>query len=305
VSLHTADSSMVTSPAQSTPLTRWTEDDILGVQWVIMRFLAVGSTPRETIQRRLHWADHMLPCLQTPSVKGFGFGQVPNVGPLLALCSFITNCQRRPSDWEWCRTVLHEAQLDLPEMLAAIEPFAHLYADAQDVPVQIFQCHPDAYALVPLTDLPFGHSMHSCAHEGYFDAQHNRIVRRAKVLRFVGKPRDESAERTEAGRRLTCAVSIGELDPCFQHATPIDWGKINRAAEHIRTTVRPWTRATVQAASQQATGLSDAELTRLENLFIDPIRWTPGSPEVVGGQHRLCGYRVAGQTHAFVAIGVH
>ena len=123
-------------------------DDVLGVQWVVMRFLAVGSIPATTIQRRLHWADHMLPCLQSPAMMGQGFDQVPDGGPLTALCSFIANCQSRTDELEWCRAVMRKAQVDVPQLLADIAPLAHLYSDPHSVPVQIFQPDPSAYALV-------------------------------------------------------------------------------------------------------------------------------------------------------------
>lgn len=285
---------------------RWTVDDVLAAQWVIMRFLAMGTPSRETIQRRLHWADHMLPCLQTPCVKGFGFDQIPDVGPLLALCSFLSNCQRRPDDWEWCRAVLREAQVDVPTLLATVEPLAHLYAEPHDVPVQIFQSHPDAYALVPLEELPYGGSMHNCDYQSYFDDEKRRIGRVPRFLRLPVQPRDDKGERTEAGRRLTEAVIRGELDgrSCRQHQDPIDWVKVNAAAERIRTTVRPWTKENVRTASEGADHLTQAERLRLKNLFVDPIRWDRGEREVTGGQHRLCGYRLTGATHAFVSVGL-
>ncbi len=283
--------------------TRWTRDDVLAVQWVVMRFLAMGSPSVATIQRRLHWADHMLPCLESPGgMKGTGFDTIPDVGPLLALCSFVTNCAHNPDDTEWCRNVLREAQVDYLALLDTIAPLAHLYANPNDVPVQHFRTTPNDYALIPLADLPYGHSMHTCGHAERFEADLTAIRRRNKALRFVGRKHNPDAEQAEAGRRLTLAVINGAVDPCHQHQTGIDWTKVNSRAEHIRTTTTPWTKQAVEATVASAPGLTPNEQDLLRKLFVDPIRWDRGTTQVAGGQHRLCGYRVAGATHAFVAI---
>lgn len=290
----------------NTSVPAWTADDVLGVMWVVMRYLASGSESDAVIRRRLHWSDHMLPCLQTPSVKGSGFGDVAGVGPLLALSSFIVNCQRHPDDRQWCRDILEGAQVSMSAIMDGIEPLACLFADSQDVPMQIFQPDPEAYALVTLSELPYGGSMHGCTFQPYFEEQRRKIGRVPRVMRLRGAPRDDQGERVEAGRRLTLAVMRGDLDErdCEQHQDFVAWDLVNAAAEHIRVTVRPWTREAVQVAARSAEHLTEVERDRLENLFVDPIRWNRGGREVVGGQHRLCGYRVAGVTHAFVSVGL-
>lgn len=262
----------------------------------------MGSPPMRTIQRRLHWADHMLPCLYSPGLKGVGFNAIADVGPLVALCSFVTNCAHNPDDYEWCRGVLKEARVDYVDLLDTIAPLAHLYTDPHDVPVQHFRTDPDDYALVPLSELPFGHTMHRCGHAKRFETDLAAIQRRNKVLRLVGRKLRPDTEQAEAGRRLTVSVINGDVGPCHQHPTGVDWAKVNVHAEQIRTSTQPWTRQSVENAVDRAVGLTLQEQDLLRKLFVDPIRWDQGLPQVAGGQHRLCGYRVAGATHAFVAI---
>lgn len=283
--------------------TRWTSDDVLAVQWVVMRYLAMTPAPADTIQRRLHWADHMLPCLQNPSMKGFGFAEIPDAGPLVALCSFVANCQRRADDHEWCRAVLNEAQVNLSDLLSDIRPFAHLYVFPHDVPVQQFQPCPDHYALVPLDELPYGHTMHSCDHKDRFETTLNTIKLRAKILRLGLSTGNDTHAQTKAGRRLAKAITRGKVAPCQLHPPGLDWDHLNTLAQQIRTTVTPWTETSVVEAVQQLPDLNDIERLTLTHLFTDPIRWDLGFPQVAGGQHRICGYRTAGATHAFVATG--
>lgn len=293
----------ISTKVRALDLARWTVEDVAHVQWVAMRFLAAKTGSTDTIQRRLHWADHMVPFLQCPITAGVGFGDIPGVGPALALGSLIANCQRHPEDIDWCRWVMDEAGIDVPALLTTLEPVAELYDNPQHVPVQVFQPRPGNYALVPLTELPHGHSMHSCGHKDFFQRELARIQRRGRLAALFGRRREESAERTRAGRALTSAVLDGDVAPCPRHDPTINWEAVNAAAEHIQRTVRPWNRDNVIAAAHTAPGLTTEERKRLSNLFIDPIRWDRGEGEVVGGQHRLCGYRVAHATHAFVATG--
>lgn len=277
----------------------WSVDDVLAVQHCVMRSLANYPYPNRVTRRRLASADHLLPRLYDPGLVGLG-NAAP--GPLVALCSFLVANQSDPDDWEWCRDVMREAQISVPEMLAAIHPLAHLYTFSHDVPVQIFQEDPAYYALVPLAELPYGHSMHNCGHKVTFEKELRHAQVRNLPRRLLGRGSAAATLETEAGRRLTSAVAKGTVTPCHLHLA-IDWETLNAHAEEIRTTVRPWTRDNVKSAATATEGLSDRERIILQNLFLDPIRWNRGSSRVTGGQHRLCGNRAAQATHAFIAIG--
>lgn len=283
---------------------RWGINDVLWVHHAAALSLANAFEPTQSHRTRMFLTEDLVPTYDDPTLRGPGFAEVPGCGALVALGTFYARCHHNLQDAEWCRWVLTEAGIEPSDLLADIEPLAHLYENVRDVPGQIFQQDPSHYRLVPLDDLPYGHSMHSCDHQGFFLAEHAKITRRARLAHMLLRhPRDVRAEETLAGQRLTEAIRNNTIAPCGNHDTTIDWTRLNAAAEHIRTTTRPWTRSNVETAVAAVPDLSAAESQRLRHLFTDPIRWQPGQPQVSGGQHRLCGYRIAGATHAFVAIG--
>lgn len=289
---------------EPSPYTRWTIDDVLWVHHVAALSLANTFEPTRAHRFRLFHTEDMLPTYYDPKLRGHQFAAIPGCGALLALITFYVRCHRDRADVEWCRWVFREAGIEPSDLLTAIEPLTHLYESVRDVPGQIFQQDPSYYRLVPVSDLPYGQSMHSCGHKELVAVEYSKIARRARWAQtLLRRPRNFPVEETRAGRRLIEAIRQGTIAPCENHQDDIDWTRLNAIAEQIRTTTRPWTRSNVEAAAHAVTDLSAAESETLRRLFTDPIRWQPGQPQVGGGQHRICGYRVAGATHAFVAVG--
>jgi hypothetical protein len=137
--------------------------------------------------------------------------------------------------------------------------------------------------VLPVTALPFPHGPFRCPHN-------QRFLHLARTY--------DDLERTVVGAHWYLTLSSEDFAQCPFHQC--DWRKVADTSVAILDSLA--TNAThddlVAACSEQA--LLKQELEGLLSLFTFPIDWTPGSPTVTNGQHRLCALRAAGAEQCVV-----
>lgn len=220
-----------------------------------------------------------------------------------AIGGFLLVCSADPETWTWAARLFKDLSLDA----ALLHSQARAVARPNTMPLYsravVFLEDPQDYELVPVADLPYGHSMHNCGHMDRFRSERSAVGCGNKFRRII--PGKTTADPDlEAGRRLQRLIDTGELQPCSNHSKYLDWEQAMVDAEAIRQTVRPWTFTAIREHldPRDVEPMTDQN-TLIYNLFSDPIRWPPGSVRVTGGQHRICGARNAGITHLLVGTG--
>lgn len=163
-----------------------------------------------------------------------------------------------------------------------------------------FDPDPNSYKLLDVNELPVPHTLHSCQHVRDEEREHrSRQQQQGRLARLIRTIRDVAPHERAAS--VQERVLAGSLPVCPKHRNVTGWDAINRYAEDIRANVRPWSERNVIAAAQAAP-LRFEDQIALQSLYIDPITWDGKDHQVANGQHRLCGLRASGATHALVNL---
>ena len=138
----------------------------------------------------------------------------------------------------------------------------------------------DELAVVAVADLPWAHKPARCAHAGRFEQLEAHY------------PRSSGGRRAAIGAHWFLTLTEDDIAACGYHRS--DWSHIADVAVAVYRALAPG--APLEAA---LTAVGDAIVNPCdrgwcESLFIDPIVWCPGAPNVVNGQHRTCALRASG-----------
>lgn len=243
--------------------------------------------------------------------------------PAACVAAFVARCQQRGL-WDWCKQVMSFAELNAISVAnAAAAQVSEKYAGwCDDVPVPTLCLYPDAYRLIALTDLPYGHSLGGCGHSpdrGTNEYRNTEARLKRPIRRLMRGHRPVcKVPPQEVWVDIQRRVEGRELAPCALHAMPLDWSLINDAAQQVVQQtpfytsggVNKWDPKTANAHTYEAAhsytwpgpqvdNLNQMRV-RLRALFNDPIIWQPGRDQVSSGQHRICMQRHAGATHSFI-----
>jgi hypothetical protein len=137
--------------------------------------------------------------------------------------------------------------------------------------------------IVPVAALPFPHHPFRCPHR-------QRFLDLAKLY--------DDHEWVVAGAHWYLTLMSDDLAQCEFHRC--DWRRVADASVAILESLSPTaTRGDLMDACS-AQRLQSPELEGLLSIFTEPIDWTPGSPTVTNGQHRLCALSAAGAERCVV-----
>jgi hypothetical protein len=130
---------------------------------------------------------------------------------------------------------------------------------------------------LPVAALPFPHGPFRCPHN-------QRFLELARTY--------DDLERTVVGAHWYLTLSPEDFARCPFHQC--DWRKVADRSVAILDSLAPDATHDDLVAACSEQDLQEQELEGLLSLFTFPIDWTPGSPSVTNGQHRLCALRAAG-----------
>lgn len=145
----------------------------------------------------------------------------------------------------------------------------------------------DGLRMVALSQLPWPHHLHRCAHVDRFRAVE------ASYPRISGRDRKRLGIEVDANRAANAeffsGLSAADFAVCEFHAP--DWAAIIDVVEEHADAMP--VHAAVEAASEDLR-LTEQQRFWARSLGGDPICWSDGADGLVNGQHRLCALRAAG-----------
>ncbi len=146
----------------------------------------------------------------------------------------------------------------------------------------------DAFAALPVRDLPYPAHLFKCTHAGRFDQM---LVR----VRAANEPTEVSI--AEVTRQFIGTLTARDVATCSFHGA--NWKAIANASAHIIDVVGV---ADSMQYRQAASAMKIAKRDRrwLDSLFHDPIVIDGG--EYTNGQHRGCALRFSGAERAAVVV---
>jgi hypothetical protein len=136
---------------------------------------------------------------------------------------------------------------------------------------------------LPVVALPFAHGPFRCPHN-------QRFLDLARMY--------DDLERTVVGAHWYLTLTPEDFAQCPFHQC--DWRKVADTSVAIIDSLAPGATRDDLIAACSEQDLQGQELEGLLSLFTFPIDWTPGTPSVTNGQHRLCALRAAGAEECVV-----
>jgi hypothetical protein len=193
-------------------------------------------------------------------------------------------------EWRNISRVEAEAITDLdlstadtePATIVALAPDRELLQELAQTPEP--ERLPGEYLrAVPVTALPFPHGAFRCPH-------HQRFLGLARLY--------DDLDRTVAGAHWYLTLTSDDFAQCPFHQC--DWRKVADISVAILESLTPTATHDDLMVACAAQALPKQEVEGLLSLFTFPIDWTPDSPTVTNGQHRLCALRAAGAERCVV-----
>lgn len=138
----------------------------------------------------------------------------------------------------------------------------------------------DDLAVVAVADLPWAHKPARCAHAGRFEQLEAHY------------PPSRGARTAAIGAQWFLTLTEGDIAACGYHRS--DWPRIADVAVAVYRALTPGAALETALTAVGDAIIDPCDLGWCESLFIDPIVWCPGAPNVVNGQHRTCALRASG-----------
>jgi hypothetical protein len=142
----------------------------------------------------------------------------------------------------------------------------------------------DDLRVVAVAELPWPHHPFRCAH-----------AERFSDLEQLYPP--GARETGAVGAHWHTTLTPTDYAGCGYHAA--DWNTAAHAAVQIAQAGIPTSLAALRAAIETL-GVPDETAAAALSLFTDPIGWSPGTPQVTNGQHRVCALRASGAPLAVI-----
>jgi hypothetical protein len=241
----------------------------------------------------------------TPAVTAFRLtGPACGMAELLHRAARTNDCRafdtvRASVAWADCDRLLEEAYAAAWPSLR--QPYGVLMSNWSD--------DPNEYQLVPLDTLPPPWNLRDSAcpaAERYHTLEEEATRKESSLMRRLLNRNvvNEGQPREGAWAAFQSELASGATTPCGLHdLSPSQWIEAVNVANTTIESERPWDRDSVYRAFRDQRGVEEPlpALERLAwSLLSRPITWSPGSPSVEDGQHRICGATAAGLTEILI-----
>lgn len=183
-----------------------------------------------------------------------------------------------PGSGSGLRRVLRAVRCRLRMALGRLRKH-HGYQDERWNPLEIT---PDVLTATRVEDLPFPHHLFKCLYKARFEELMTRFE-----------------EPGRAGQEFIARLTLEEASRCPYHQ--VDWPTIARLSIAVLARIQEGQRRDLAIREiSRRFHLTNRDQAELLSLFIDPISWGFGSPQLSNGQHRVCAMKKAGAEFCIV-----